>query len=382
MYPFWHKYPYTDLQELNLDWLLETIKYLQQQYEALGDLTDLPTYVDNYLASVDWSGLVGTQLQAMYDGGQLADLIGQYIADQVTPTLEQLQEDVAGLRNAQGAYERDSSSTAVHDLDFYYIDRTYAGTDSDGTQEKPFTSVDQAVEETFNKGIFSPNMRFLTGGTYTCKYAVFNAVTWHLSGRTASTRPVVHFTAHNNITFYNSHTNFAGFDMIIDDPNYIFRAENSEIHIGYTSTSQTLNAGDGFSCNRRLQLASCGAHIANCVLESIAATNSTFYMEAANQLTVETHNNAFAMQYNCSAQVDGTLTINSSGSTEDTKRAIMCTENSYLFLNTQPTIGAGYTYDLRLSNAHLRTAAATLAGFTAPSYGGLYTLQTAAQTIS
>ena len=382
MFPFWHKYPYTDLEELNLDWLLETIKYLQQQYEALGDLKDLPAYVDNYLANVDWSGLVGTQLQAMYDNGQLADLIGQYIADEVTPTLEELQAAVAGLRNAQGAYERDSSSTEVHNLDFFYIDRTYAGTDSDGTQEKPFTSLDQAVEETFNKGILCPNMRFLTGGTYTCKYAVFNGVTWHLSGRLAPTRPVVHFTAHNNITFYNSHTNFAAFDMIIDDPAYIFRAENSEIHIGYTSTSETLQAGDGFSCNRRLQLASCGAHIANCALESIAATNSTFYMEGANQLTAETHNNAFVMQYNCVAQVDGTLVINRSGSTEDTKRAIMCTENSFLFLNTQPTIGAGYTYDLRLSNAHLRTAPATLESFVAPSYGGLYTLQTAAQVIS
>ena len=382
MYPFWHKYPYTDLQELNLDWLLETIKYLQQQYEALGDLKDLPAYVDNYLANVDWSGLVGTQLQAMYDNGQLADLIGHYIADEITPTLEELQAAVAGLRNAQGAYERDSSSTAVHDLDFYYIDRTYAGTDSDGTQEKPFTSLDQAVEETFNKGISCPNMRFLSGGNYTCKYAVFNGVTWHLSGRTASTRPVVHFTAHNNITFYNSHTNFAAFDMIIEDPAYIFRAENSEIHIGYTSTSETLQAGDGFTCNRRLQLASCGAHIANCVLESIAATNSTFYMEGANQLTVETHNNALAIQYNCIVQIDGSLVINRSGSTEDVLRGIMCTENSFLFLNTQPTIGAGYTYDLRLSNAYLRTTAAILASFTAPSYGGLYTLQTAAQTIS
>lgn len=380
---FWFfKYPYSDLEQLNLDWIITASEEIRKTYEELGDIRDLPAYVDNYLASVDWSALVGTQLQEMYEDGTLADLIGQYIADEVTPTLTQLQEDVAGLHNAQGAYERDSSSAAVHDLDFYYIDRTYGGTDSDGTQEKPFTSLDQAVEETFNKGILSPNMRFLTGGHYYCKYAVFNAVTWHLSGRTANTRPIVHFTAHNNITFYNSHTNFAGFDMVIDDPDYIFRAENSEIHIGYTSTTQTLQAGDGFTCNRRLQLASCGAHIANCVLESLAATNSTFYMEGSNQLTAETHNNAIAMQYNCRAQIDGALTINSSGSAEETKRAIMCTENSSLFLNTAPTIGAGYTYDLRLSNAHLRTTPAILEGFTAPSYGGLYTLQTAAQTIS
>ena len=372
MYPFLlfnHRYPYTDLQELNLDWLIHDVKEMEKIFIELGDLKDLPAYVQEYLDSIDWSGLVGTQLQAMYESGELEALIGQYIADEVTPTLDALQDAVAGLQNAASAYERDSSTPEVHALDFYYIDRTYAG-ESDGTQSKPFSSIDQAVEETFNKGVFAPNMRFLTGGYYSCKYAVFNAVTWHLSGNTAGTRPVLHFTAHNNITFYNSHINFAGLDVVVDDPAYLFRGENCEFHIG-----------DSVTLNTRLQLASCGCHLANSTFETISATNTKLYMEGTNTLRPE-RNNALVLMYNTDCQVDGTLNINSTTSTEETKRAIMCTEHSRLFLNTSPVIGAGYTYDLRLSNADLKCEAATYAGFTSPSLGGLYTLQTVAQTIN
>lgn len=378
---FWDRYPYTDFHELNLDWILRVVKDLAAEYdkikEQLTHLDEIEAYVKNYLEGLDWSGMAANAIQELYDNGDLADLIAQYIAASVTPTMDQLRADldaltgrVDDLRNAQGAYFRDSSSTEVHNLDFYYIDRTYDGGNSDGTQEKPFVSVDQAIEETFNKGILSPNMRFLSGGNYECNYSVFNAVTWHLSGRLAPTRPVIHFKNHNNVTFYNSHTNFAGFDCIIDDADYIFRAENSEIHIG-----------EDWSCNRRVQLASCGSHIADCVLESLNATNSTVYMEGTNVFNPVV-NNALVLMYNCSVQIDGSLTINNTTAADETKRAIMCTENSRLFLNTSPTIGSNYTMDLRLSNAELLITAANYSNFNRQSLGGIYTIRHVGEVIS
>lgn len=367
---FWNKYPYQTFHELNLDWLLHIVKDLAAEYdkikEQLTHLDEIEAYVQSYLDSLDWQAMASEAIQELYDNGDLAELIGQYIAAAVTPTTDQLRSDldalsatVSGLHNAEGAYFRDSSSAEAHNLDFYYIDRTYDGGDSDGTQEKPFVSIDQAIEETFNKGILSPNMRFMSGGNYECNYAVFNAVTWHLSGWTSPTRPVIHFKNHNNVTFYNSHTNFAGFDIVIDDSDYLFRAENCEIHLG-----------NDFSCNRRVQLASCGSHITNCALESLAATNSTVYIEGTNVFNPAV-NNAIVFQYNCRAQIDGTLTINNTTATDDTKRAIMCTENSSLFMNTAPTIGSGYTIDLRLSNSDYRSSQSIYDGFVNKSVGAL-----------
>lgn len=377
---FWNKFPYTDFHELNLDWILSTVKSLKTEYESIKEklthLDEIEEYVQNYLDGLDWSGMAADAIQDLYDNGDLADLIAGYIASEITPTLDQLTADLAsltgrvdGLKNAESAFYRDSSSAAVHNLDFYYIDRTYDGGDSDGTMEKPFVSVDQAIEETFNKGIFAPNMRFLSGGNYECNYAVFNGVTWHLSGYTSPTRPVIHFKCHNNVTFYNSHTNFSGWDCIIDDANYIFRAENSEIHIG-----------DNWSCNRRVQLASCGSHIANCDLESLAATNSTVFIEGANLFTPAV-NNAMVFQYNCLVQINDDLTINDTTATDETKRAIMVTEHSSMFMNTTPLIGENYTIDLRLANSEFMTAPVVYASFTKKSLGGINTVRLASQVI-
>lgn len=87
-------------------------------------------------------------------------------------------------------------------------------------------------------------------------------------------------------------------------------------------------------------------------------------------------NNALVLMYNCSAQIDGTLTINDTTATDATKRAIMCTENSSLFMNTAPTIGSGYTIDLRLSNSDYRSSQSIYDGFTNKSVGSLCSIIT------
>lgn len=375
----WSLYPFTDFHELNLDWLLKTVKILTERFKSIEDqltqLDEIEAYVQNYLNSLDWDALAADAIQELYDNGDLADLIANYIQAMVTPTLDQLTEDLAALtgrvdalHNTEGAYYRDSSTTEAHDLDFYYISSSYTGDESDGTKDKPFKTLDEAIANTINKGILCPNFRFLSGGTYVCSTSVFNAVTWHMSAYTSPIRPKIVFTNFNNVTFYNSHINWAGIDVSVPE-GYLFRGENSEIHLG-----------DDVTLDRRLMLASCGAHLSNFTGESISASNSKVYLEGTCELNPAVQN-AFVISYNSDVTIDGSFTINDSTFDGDS-RAFYVFDNSSLYLKTAPTVGSGHTVDLRVNNSRYLSTPEIYSEFTRTSLSGINTIQTATQVIS
>lgn len=302
-------------------------------------------------------------IQEMYEGGELEEIIAEYIDNEVHPLID-------GLRNYQGAYERDSSTAAVHDLDFYYIDRTYSGETRDGTVEHPFNSVDEAFEKTLNVGIACPNFRFLTGGNYSCKYATFNGVTVHMSIYNSTTTPVIHFTAHNNITWYNAHINFKGLDIIIDDTNYLFRGENAEFHL------------ENCSFNRRVDMATGGMHIISCNLKSISLSNSTCVMEGNNIFSPDIQN-CIVCRYNSNLTVLGTLIVNASTSGEEYNRAFYVRYNSCLYLATDsvPNINSAISTPVYLHDGSKIILPSDFLDDLTINRDGITTVQTTDQTI-
>lgn len=68
---FFNKYPYTDFHELNLDWVLKTVKNL------FATIQEIDTWIDNHQQEYE-------QLKALYDdiiAGNFPDSIKQAFAD-------------------------------------------------------------------------------------------------------------------------------------------------------------------------------------------------------------------------------------------------------------------------------------------------------------
>lgn len=308
-------------------------------------------------------------IQEMYDNGELERIIAEYIDNEVKPLID-------GLRNFQGAYERDSSSASVHNLDFYYIDRTYNGEERDGTIEKPFQSVDEAIEKTINVGISAPNFRFVTGGNYTCKYAVFNGVTVHMSKWQATDRPIIHFTSYNNITWYNAHINFKGLDIYVDriDPSngqrYIFRGEDCEFHI------------EDCFMNTRVDVSSGGMNIIGCNLASVSLSNSNCVMQGNNVMNPNVQN-CIVCRYNSNLTVIGTIRINASTSGEEYNRGFYVRYNSCLYLatDTLPVINSQISTPVFLYDGSKIILSDDFLDDLVITRGNITTVQTGDQTI-
>lgn len=73
--------PYTDFHELNLDWIVKVVKEYVAKTDVLEiNYADLKAYVDDYFADLDIQTEIDNKLQEMYDGGELAVLIGQFLS--------------------------------------------------------------------------------------------------------------------------------------------------------------------------------------------------------------------------------------------------------------------------------------------------------------
>lgn len=121
---FLNKYPYTDFHELNLDWIIQTIKKLSAEWAATlvewnateAEWTALKDYIENYFNTLDVQSEINVKLDQMASDGTLLAIadpvirevtsagIGPAVADQLDDVVsQQIGGAVAGQIDASVA---------------------------------------------------------------------------------------------------------------------------------------------------------------------------------------------------------------------------------------------------------------------------------------
>lgn len=79
---FFNKYPHDSAHELDLSWIITTVKeYVAQTDDLEEAMNDLQTYVQNFVDTVDIPEEVSSQIQDMITSGEMEQLILQTIED-------------------------------------------------------------------------------------------------------------------------------------------------------------------------------------------------------------------------------------------------------------------------------------------------------------
>ena len=77
--PF-EEFPYTNFHELNLDWIINTMKQLQGNFKTIEEAFEaLKEYVISYLDSDEFKQLVSDKLDEMLANGDLDDVIDRLV---------------------------------------------------------------------------------------------------------------------------------------------------------------------------------------------------------------------------------------------------------------------------------------------------------------
>ena len=94
-----NRYPYTDMHEMNLDWILLKVKEMIEEWDTTKNAwNELHEFVDTYFENLDVQQEINNKLDEMAAGGELADLMNPYIDQQLPVEVANQIADVVALQ--------------------------------------------------------------------------------------------------------------------------------------------------------------------------------------------------------------------------------------------------------------------------------------------
>lgn len=94
-----NRYPYTDMHEMNLDWILLKVKEMIGEWDTTKNAwNELHEFVDNYFENLDVQQEINNKLDEMAEGGELLDLMKPYVDEKLPLAVADQIADVVALQ--------------------------------------------------------------------------------------------------------------------------------------------------------------------------------------------------------------------------------------------------------------------------------------------
>mgnify|MGYP003290445494 CR=1 FL=1 len=94
-----NEYPYTDLHEMNLDWILKKVKEMIAKWDTTKNAWNaLKEFVETYFEDLDVQQEINNKLDEMAAGGELAELMQPYIDEKLPLVVAEQIADVVALQ--------------------------------------------------------------------------------------------------------------------------------------------------------------------------------------------------------------------------------------------------------------------------------------------
>lgn len=357
-------WPYTNLHDLNLDWIIEELKNFQttlndyKLYFPHIDQRNSGIWSDSYYyepnTMVYWDNKIYIAEQAVPAGKPITDTDYWLMLADLTIGLDEIREEWDAFREELEERLDELHTDNYSNSSFVYIDGTKT-TDGDGSRLNPFNNFDSFLE-LLNKGRTDIRGQILSNGVYTIGKAVIHDCLIHIAAPNGATLQ----TTEKSFILYNCHVNFQGSSehpLIIQHPlNTYCYFENAMTYLVNVQFTGELRCYGG------------SLNVRNVKANNIWLRQTVFALRGTTIEQNDTATSGLTLEPGCVGAFIAGGSVKSN--VENPHSCIECQGGTFLATTINPVQGHNYAYGLRVSYATVFISSGRLYNYAAYSNTG------------